>query len=63
MFYTPLMSIQKFAVLSIEGLTGAFCAVRDAFKLFKSLVLPVAYSKQNREATMGFLQLCQQIGQ
>lgn len=61
--YTPTMSMYRLMSIVFEGIKSMAIAMRDFYRFIKQFVVPVATNPHNREATMGFLQLCQQIGQ
>lgn len=60
-FYVPTLSIRKIIFLLKDGLMGGFLFIKEVLTFFKSFVMPMAKA-QNREATISFIQLCQQIG-
>lgn len=55
---TPSMIIYKFLVLVFEGVVGLIGMIKDCYVIIKTFFIPMA-NQRNREATMGFLQVCQ----
>ena len=54
--YAPSIGLLKLLLLIKDGAVGIFGLIKSTFILFKSF-LPMA-NRQNREATMSFLQVC-----
>jgi len=54
----PSLSLMRLLMLFRDGFLGLISVIQEGLMFFKRYIKPFS----NREATLGFLQICQQIG-
>jgi hypothetical protein len=57
----PSLSLMRLLMLFRDGFLGLVSVIQEGLMFFKRYIKPLS-NPRNREATLGFLQICQQIG-
>ena len=57
----PSLSLLRLLMVVKDGLLNMFLMIQEFLMFFKKYIKPLS-NPRNREATLGFLQICQQIG-
>jgi hypothetical protein len=57
----PSLSLMRLLMLFRDGFLGLISVIQEGLMFFKRYIKPFS-NPRNREATLGFLQICQQIG-